>query len=534
MPVLSERLAGPLSRSPKGSTRAASRQGSMLGRLGMLGSAFERKSQDKDPVMAFRGAEVQALKVRQDQVTQSGIAMLADAALLMGDNNELLRQIVEEVKNLQLATGQQGDQPGLDIDVDIDRKRRRTQARRGPRPGKPGGRPGAARGAPRPTAQPQQRPSATPPRPAAATRELGRAAIRQRIGSRVRQTIANRVATKIPGLGLLFALFFAGQRAITGDTVGAGLELASGAAAAAGPITFGFGTAVSIGLDVATLARDVYGEVYGVAIESDPQRDERLGTLTAAIREEIEEMISSSPRPQAPPLTSETRDQLVQLYRDAQEDDELRSVIGDDVMAGLVPLLRIDPTRPGTQNQAAREGMQRTLESIQRRLTRARPAQTHAAIADDATAVDLDTQSLEELLQLIRGAEFNDIKLEADKVRFDGNVKFTAGPTGTSDLVPTASSMGPPPATTAMDQAASPTAAQTPVPSPAAAAPAEALATGGQEMVVADQQQIRGGGQEIVIQQPAAPMAPQPQPVRLSAMGTGEVPLNIRLERQVA
>lgn len=520
MPRLAERLAGPLSTTKRASTRAASSSG-MPQRFQMLGSVFQRKTSEKDPAMAIRRAETEASKTRQEQITQANVTMLGDISMIMQDNNDLLQQIVDEVKKLELG-GSQQDEQDSGFDIDLDRRRRRGRAQKRGRATQ------SARRAP--VAQPQQRPPATPRRPMAqAGRQMTRGAIRQRIGTRIRQTIADRVTTKIPGLGLLFTLFFAGQRAAAGDLVGAGLEIASGAAAAAGPLTFGFGTAVSIGLDIASLARDVYGDVYGVDIESDPERDERLGVLTAAIREEVEEMISSSPRPQAPPFTSETREQLILLYRQAQQDENLRAIIGEDVMAGLVPLLRIDPTRPGPMNERVREGMQRTLNQLQQRVTRTRAApvsdaETRTAAADQQQ----DTRSMEDLLQLIRGAEFDEVKFEADKVRFEGDVKFGEADQAMAMATPVSNPIGP---------AAAAEAAATLTPQmPAAAPAAAALVSEGTEMASADQQQIRSSGQQIVVPVPMSADAMQQQqaPIRLGQQGRGEVPLNIRLEKQVA
>ncbi len=58
---------------------------------------------------------------------------------------------------------------------------------------------------------------------------------------------------KIPAIGLLAGALFAGQRAMAGDLTGAGLELASGGAS----LIPGFGTAASVGLDAALMARDM-------------------------------------------------------------------------------------------------------------------------------------------------------------------------------------------------------------------------------------------------------------------------------------
>ena len=60
---------------------------------------------------------------------------------------------------------------------------------------------------------------------------------------------------KIPFLGLGAAALFAGQRALAGDFAGAGLELASGGAS----MIPGLGTAASLGIDAALMARDAGG-----------------------------------------------------------------------------------------------------------------------------------------------------------------------------------------------------------------------------------------------------------------------------------
>ena len=65
--------------------------------------------------------------------------------------------------------------------------------------------------------------------------------------------IAKRLGKKIPLVGLGLGAIFAAQRAMQGDFVGAGLELASGAASTVP----GIGTAGSIGIDAALAARDM-------------------------------------------------------------------------------------------------------------------------------------------------------------------------------------------------------------------------------------------------------------------------------------
>ena len=65
--------------------------------------------------------------------------------------------------------------------------------------------------------------------------------------------VAKSVGKKIPLVGLGLGAVFAAQRALQGDFVGAGLELASGAASTVP----GIGTAGSIGIDAALAARDM-------------------------------------------------------------------------------------------------------------------------------------------------------------------------------------------------------------------------------------------------------------------------------------
>jgi len=67
------------------------------------------------------------------------------------------------------------------------------------------------------------------------------------------KVLGKSVLKKIPFVGLGAALLFAGQRAMAGDFTGAGLELASGAASTIP----GVGTAASIAIDAATVARDI-------------------------------------------------------------------------------------------------------------------------------------------------------------------------------------------------------------------------------------------------------------------------------------
>jgi len=91
---------------------------------------------------------------------------------------------------------------------------------------------------------------------------------------------------KIPVVGLGLAAIFAAQRAMEGDLLGAGLELASGAASTVP----GVGTAASFGLDAALMARDVQAMERGGIPTQDNQlvmvndgKHARTGTREAVI-----------------------------------------------------------------------------------------------------------------------------------------------------------------------------------------------------------------------------------------------------------
>ena len=82
-----------------------------------------------------------------------------------------------------------------------------------------------------------------------AAKKAGTKAITKGVGKGVGKALLK----KIPILGLGVGALFAAQRAMAGDFVGAGLELASGAASTVP----GFGTAASVGIDAALMAKDI-------------------------------------------------------------------------------------------------------------------------------------------------------------------------------------------------------------------------------------------------------------------------------------
>ena len=90
-------------------------------------------------------------------------------------------------------------------------------------------------------------------------KKLGRKLGAKAIGKVAGKGIAKSLGKKIPLVGLGLGAIFAAQRAMQGDFVGAGLELASGAASTVP----GIGTAASVGLDAALMAKDMRGMADG-------------------------------------------------------------------------------------------------------------------------------------------------------------------------------------------------------------------------------------------------------------------------------
>jgi len=85
------------------------------------------------------------------------------------------------------------------------------------------------------------------------SRGTTRTAVRQTAKTAVTKGSGKMFAKKIPIIGLGLGLIFAAQRAMAGDWVGAGAEIASGAASTLP----GWGTAASIGIDATLMARDI-------------------------------------------------------------------------------------------------------------------------------------------------------------------------------------------------------------------------------------------------------------------------------------
>ena len=207
---------------------------------------------------------------------------------------------------------------------------------------------------------------------AAATTVVLSQAAEETIKRMVRETTIGVAIKKVPFAGLLAGLYFSRERAREGDWVGAGLELTSGVAGTLGGVTFGAGTAASVAIDVGLLTRDIYKTLYHKFPEHETDtsiRDANMAAIGTSVTKAFNDFISSAPTPQRPEFNEETREKLMAIYQAAQGEGEraqaLRNIIGEDVIAGLTPLLRQNTNRNGRQSNVAREGMARVLARIE-------------------------------------------------------------------------------------------------------------------------------------------------------------------------
>jgi len=123
-----------------------------------------------------------------------------------------------------------------------------------------------------------------------AAEKATKAKIEKIVSGKLTKFIFSSSAKKIPIAGAIIGGIFGLKKLYEGDRVGAGMEIASGAAGTI-PIA---GTAASLGIDAAGLARDVYKEVYNKFPEEEPevakQRMQQIATI-------IEQIVKSKTAP---------------------------------------------------------------------------------------------------------------------------------------------------------------------------------------------------------------------------------------------
>jgi len=112
------------------------------------------------------------------------------------------------------------------------------------------------------------------------------AGIAAKIGASIAKHIGTGAAKTLPFVGELFNMYFATEKMLKGDTTGAMMELG-------GAIPF-----AGVGMDVASLVRDVYKDVYDVFPEDEPggltgdQVSARMAQITAMATEAMANLVT--------------------------------------------------------------------------------------------------------------------------------------------------------------------------------------------------------------------------------------------------
>ena len=106
----------------RGSLRGS---GTMASRFGSLAGVFKRKSESGDKAAdKFRRAATDKNRAKQESVLEKNNLSLQTAALLQEEQNDLLRQIIDQLKGYRPSAAG-GDQDGdVSLDVDVDRRNR--------------------------------------------------------------------------------------------------------------------------------------------------------------------------------------------------------------------------------------------------------------------------------------------------------------------------------------------------------------------------------------------------------------------------
>jgi hypothetical protein len=130
-----------------------------------------------------------------------------------------------------------------------------------------------------------------------AAKEAAEEAIQRKTKAEIEEAVAKTIAKKglgsilkkVPLVGLAAGLFFAGDRAMAGDFTGATMELGSGAAS----MVPGAGTAGSVAIDIGSIVRDTYKDIYGEypALPFDENTQKNVEELTNMVTDQVKNLM---------------------------------------------------------------------------------------------------------------------------------------------------------------------------------------------------------------------------------------------------
>lgn len=111
------------------SGRATTRGSSV--KFGALSDAVTRKTKADDSKSDIKGRIIERDQTRNQALSNSIVASLNDSVSLAKEQNDLLGQIINELRGAVIPPGPTGGGGNVDIDVDVDRDKRRGRGQRG-------------------------------------------------------------------------------------------------------------------------------------------------------------------------------------------------------------------------------------------------------------------------------------------------------------------------------------------------------------------------------------------------------------------
>ena len=256
--------------------------GSFLGNISGITAELKKIQQfSKDAIKSFERLVVDMRKLNLDITSKFKTVN----ALIKKDNMEFLRSITMTYQNISGTAGIAAAGIGGAVNVPETKDESRPAGSGSSITSILGGLAGAAltgaallKGAKSAIA-----PAAAGAKVAAVAEGAAKPALSAVVKKKVAGSISKTVLKAIPGVAALAGVFFAASRALEGDLTGAGLEIASGAAASIP----GVGTAASLTTQVGLLARDIYKEHYGIQFEDDPLKQERMAEIIEMVKKEL-------------------------------------------------------------------------------------------------------------------------------------------------------------------------------------------------------------------------------------------------------
>jgi hypothetical protein len=256
--------------------------GSFLGNISGITAELKKIQQfSKDAIKSFERLVVDMRKLNNDTT----LKFKTVNALIKKDNMEFLRSITMTYQNISGTAGVAAAGIAGAVNVPETKDESRPAGSGSSITSILGGLAGAAltgaalvKGAKSAIA-----PVAAGAKVAAVAEGAAKPALSAVVKKKVAGSISKTVLKAIPGVAALAGVFFAASRALDGDLTGAGLEIASGAAASIP----GVGTAASLTTQVGLLARDIYKEHYGIQFEDDPLKQERMAEIIEMVKKEL-------------------------------------------------------------------------------------------------------------------------------------------------------------------------------------------------------------------------------------------------------